>query len=593
MIVPMKKISVVCLAHHQDAALHELQGLGVLHVQSIAAPEDKAADAAARLEAVRAAIRALPPAQPGSGSKCNPSETVAAISQALDARKQDEDERVRIRAAIGAATAWGDFDPESIDGLAARGIHVKLYQCPPPQVPATLPDGCVMREIHRDKALVSFAVVAATPFALELPETQPPTVRLAELEQQARACDGRLAETAQSLDRFAPLAPALVAYQAVLEDELAHAKAHDQLGHAGMFSYLVGFAPVDKVGAVEAAARTNGWGVVVEEPGPDDPVPTLIRNPRWLRPIETVFNFIDTFPGYHEQDISGVFFLFLTLFYAMLTGDAGYGMLYLGAVVAVHLKLGRKAPMRLFALLYVFNIATVTWGVITGAFFGSSLPFLTKHALVKTSNIPGMMRICFVIAAVHLTIAHGWRAIQLINSRRGVCECAWLVLVWGAFFLANALLVGTLFPPAMMWLSGAAIAVALVASGALTDIQVLLQFPFKVINFFGDTVSYLRLFAVGMAGGAIAQAFNTLALGTGMNTAAKIGMGVVVLVCGHGLNMTLGPLGVLVHGLRLNLLEFSGHLGQEWSGMRYMPFSRRSMPVACSHDTTTSPGAQE
>jgi V/A-type H+-transporting ATPase subunit I len=87
-------------------------------------------------------------------------------------------------------------------------------------------------------------------------------------------------------------------------------------------------------------------------------------------------------------------------------------------------------------------------------------------------------------------------------------------------------------------------------------------------------VSYIRLFAVGLASFKIAESFNNIAAGFGFDTFGGIIMTIFVLLLGHGLNLIMGLMSVLVHGVRLNLLEFSGRLGIEWSGMPYHPFKR-------------------
>jgi V/A-type H+-transporting ATPase subunit I len=93
-------------------------------------------------------------------------------------------------------------------------------------------------------------------------------------------------------------------------------------------------------------------------------------------------------------------------------------------------------------------------------------------------------------------------------------------------------------------------------------------------------MSYIRLFAVGMASLAIAQSFNDMA--GSMLKGWALPAGILILVIGHGLNIVMGALSVIVHGVRLNLLEFSGQLGMEWAGIPYEPFRKN---VEVSNDT--------
>jgi V/A-type H+-transporting ATPase subunit I len=97
----------------------------------------------------------------------------------------------------------------------------------------------------------------------------------------------------------------------------------------------------------------------------------------------------------------------------------------------------------------------------------------------------------------------------------------------------------------------------------------------NAISSFSDIISYIRLFAVGLAGASIAQSFNNMAMGLPSGPAKIIG-GAVILLIGHGLNLAMNALSVIVHGVRLNLLEYAGHLGMEWSGHKYEPFAIKS-----------------
>jgi len=94
----------------------------------------------------------------------------------------------------------------------------------------------------------------------------------------------------------------------------------------------------------------------------------------------------------------------------------------------------------------------------------------------------------------------------------------------------------------------------------------------NTISAFSNIMSYIRLFAVGMASVAIAQSFNSMA--SGMLGGWALPAGLLILVIGHSLNLVMGLLSVVVHGVRLNLLEFSGQLGMEWTGIAYEPFAQ-------------------
>jgi V/A-type H+-transporting ATPase subunit I len=259
-----------------------------------------------------------------------------------------------------------------------------------------------------------------------------------------------------------------------------------------------------------------------------------------------------------------------------LIGDAGYGVIFLSALlISRKVFKVRLAPL-VTRLIVVFNLAAVAWGVLTANYFGMTLPdgsFLAKIALIDGDNIELMMKICFTIGLVHLTLAHLWTFISVINSLKAVAEVGWLMTLWAAYFLAMFVIAGVEFPMVMAYVGGLGIVLALIFSGSLLSVAGIFQFPFAVINCFSDIASYLRLFAVGAAALALAQVFNGMAgdLIAGGGALGILG-GLLILLLGHSLNLVLGLLSVLVHGLRLNLLEFSGHIGLEWAGFKYNPF---------------------
>lgn len=586
MIVRMAKITVVTLAEQREEALRALQGLGLLHVQREARAEGtSAAEAANRLRGAEQALRLLDhyapaPRPAASAEPADADSVIQAVLAAEERLAQLAEQRAQLQRQYEALAVWGEFDPAHIAALKQRGIHVKLYQCEPQHIPA-LPDGCALQEIHRAKHLVSFAVIGDHEFTLDIPETPLPAEARSVLAQRLAALDDEQRRVAAHLASYAPQRSMLARHIARLSDDLARAHARDSMGQVRALAYLTGFCPADAVPRMQAAAQAHGWGILVGEPEPDDPVPTLIRNPRWLRPVEAVFEFIDTFPGYRERDISGVFYIFFALFYAMLIGDACYGLIFLGLTAFIHVRWGARIPRQPLYLMYVLNTCTVVYGVLTGSYFGISLPdhaMLRRWAVLNSADFSSMVFLCFVIAATQIIIARLWNIARMINSIKALGELGWALVVAGAYFVANKLILGRPMPAWAPIVGVGGLALAFIGSVASTRGEALIgelfQFPFKAINCFGDIASYMRLFAVGFAGAAMAQAFNAIAGQIGMHGVVRSAAVVLILAVGHALNLILGLLSVMVHGLRLNMLEFSGHLGQEWTGIRYQPLAQ-------------------
>jgi len=579
MIVSMKKVTVLAQRSDSSALLNALQALGVIHVDALTPPSASSEEIANRLRELEQAHAFLSEAPKSAAPTVAEApltvQAALALQQALQAHAA---ELAALERELETFAPFGEVDPQRIAALAGHGLHLKLYTCHLEQMPA-LPEEVTVEILAQKGGQRWWTAIARNAFALDLPELPLPIHSTSAIAARAEALRGEIAQMRQQAAGMRQQLSDLKRERAQLEDQLRLARAGDQMAGSAALVSLQGYCPVDAVDALSAAARQQGWGLIVTDPEAGDHIPTLIRNPRWLRPIEAVFDFIDTWPGYRERDISLSFLIFFSLFYAILIGDAAYGTIFLILLGVVHWRWGDRIPRQPLILFYILNVATVVWGIFTGSYFGITLapdnPLL-KLAFIDTSNQKLMMIVCFTIGLVHMSLAHLWNAVCLINSLKAVAEIGWLLVLWACYFAANNVIAGQEFPAFMLWVGVGGLVLALLCSGALTDITELLQFPFKIFNAFGDIVSYLRLFAVGSASVALAQVFNDIAMSVGASgPLAKLGM-VLILILGHVLNLILGPLSVLVHGLRLNVLEFSSHLGQEWTGVRYAPLACRT-----------------
>jgi V/A-type H+-transporting ATPase subunit I len=353
------------------------------------------------------------------------------------------------------------------------------------------------------------------------------------------------------------------------------------LGEKEDLVFLKGFCPADQLRGLTEKAKEEQWGILIEDPTDADDIPTLLKNPKWVNIIKPVFRFVDILPGYKEVDASLIFLVFFSIFFGMLIGDAAYGLIFAAVTFFCQMKTAKKLKDRtIFYLLYTLSGCTVVWGLLTGTFFGQA--WLTNKAaplvpwLLEFNNI---IFLCFLIGAVHLSIARFWQMVLRFPSITFLGQAGWVVIVWTVFFAAKMFVLNHAFPPygAGMLISGA-LMVIFFTEPIRNPLKVLvprgLGFMMSLVNAFADVVSYIRLFAVGLATVAIADAFNEMATGVGFNNVFTTMGAALILIIGHVLNMVLAGLAVLVHGIRLNVLEFSGHLNLEWSGRRYTPFRR-------------------
>ena len=231
---------------------------------------------------------------------------------------------------------------------------------------------------------------------------------------------------------------------------------------------------------------------------------------------------------------------------------------------------------------------------MTGTWFGSeklaALPWLSWMIMPALSSFnprsgETFKIIFFTVGAVHISIAHFWSFLRQAKEKpfiRSLAQLGWLTMVLGLYFLVlNLVISSEKFPVPVhaKWMIACGFPFVIVFSrqegrffhGVAMGVANLLTTFLSSISAFADIISYIRLFAVGLAGIEISKSFNGIAAGLGTGSLGIL-IGGIILLFGHSLNMAMGALSVVVHGVRLNMLEFSGHLGMEWSGKPYKPF---------------------
>jgi len=215
----------------------------------------------------------------------------------------------------------------------------------------------------------------------------------------------------------------------------------------------------------------------------------------------------------------------------------------------------------------------------------ASYPEILGRSDITVASTQEMIKImCFIMGTIHLSVAHIKNFIKGLPRISAVTQLGWLSMVLGLYFLVMQLVLGIGPVPqfAMYMIYGGLVSVFLFGQqepgvnffkGILKGLGGFITTFLDAIGAFSDIISYIRLFAVGLASVAIASSFNAMAEPL-MQGPAIIGA-ILILLLGHTLNLAMGLLSVVVHGVRLNMLEFSGHLGMEWVGIKYEPFKAR------------------
>ncbi|GAB7082246.1 V-type ATP synthase subunit I [Megalodesulfovibrio paquesii] len=612
MIVPMHRLDLLCPDGDQDAALSLLGALGVVHLTPVdsAGSATGVEQAAAALARVRASLSRLPAVGENAPTEEAPVDLAGQVAELLTRQDALADRLADLERERDAVAPLGRYDRTCLDAVRAAGVSLTLYRVPRgvrlPDVPGAAwqplaPTSSNAVETYH--VLVEYGDSHTAASDLPLLPVPWPARELGAVEAELAATAAGLETAREELARLARFRPVLERHAAELEDALRWTEARQSMAQlepaaAGVaLAHLRGYVPEDEAAALAEACASRGWAALLA-PAERTPMadqtqapPTLLRYPRWLEPVKSVFEAVGILPGYGEPDVGAPVLVFLSLFFAMLVGDAGYGLLFLAASL-----LGRwrwpQLPGRAFTLLTIMSTATLAWGALTGTWFGAvRLPALLDGMrldwLTGDAADHNLMALCFLLGALHLSLAHLWNALRLWPSTTALAQLGWLGIVWSMYYAARMMVLGAVFPGWMGWVAGGSGLLVVLFMTPLAQLKTAwtahVMLPLNIISNFVDVVSYVRLYAVGAASLAMARAVNDMALADGVNGPLSGLLAAAVLFVGHAGNILLSCMGVLVHGVRLNTLEFANHLGLTWAGKDYQPFRVATRGAAPEH----------
>ncbi|MDD3345246.1 MAG: hypothetical protein PHO34_02250 [Candidatus Omnitrophica bacterium] len=589
MIVPMKKAFLFLQKNHARDSLSELASLGLLHVEHQRPPAgEEVSSLGENIAVTDQAVLILSSWQKTpQGEEPLKDDLLSFCHHVVDLQKrldQLKEYSVTLKSAIDRWSPWGDFDPQEIKRLADAGVYVKFCQVPRESLKGIGPETAV-KIVFSEGAVENCILVSRQDAPSGFKELDPPRLSLSQMRRRLSEDAGAMETIRKQLEDYGAYRKSVLEGRRSLIYKKNFFETLNGAAEAGELVYLKGYLPSEKEAEFVSCVKKKGWGIFTLDPDEKDEVPTLLRNPRWVAFIKPLLKLLELVPGYHELDISLLFIIFFSVFFGILIGDAGYGLVYFLLNLWVHRKFGSRIKDKsAFFLFYILSSCAMIWGLLTGTFFGQSwlLSLGIKPLLPVLTDTVFIQKFCFFLGALHLTLAHAWKGIVKLPSLSALADAGWICIIWAAFFLADSLILGGGFPSCGGGLIIAGLALVLFFASPQKNIfkaaaSGLGTIALSLVNNFTDVVSYIRLFAVGLATVAIADAFNNMAAGVvEKGNFFTLGAAVLILICGHVLNIILGLMSVLVHGVRLNVLEFCSHLGVSWSGFDYKPFARET-----------------
>ncbi|MBR6726448.1 MAG: ATPase [Clostridia bacterium] len=631
MIVPMKKVSLITLSDRKEQTLKKLRSLGIVHIEISEGSGEKLNQYNEQILLLERALFAVGKANNVEAKEADV-ETSLNIAKSIDMLCEEKgmclSERASLSSELDRIKSWGSIDVDSIEKLRSDGVRLSLYEMPKKGYKA-LGDSVVTIKLDEGKSSVKFALVGGddtSVSALANYRFALPKMSNAEIEQKIARLTARILEIDREISSYGSYSESIKnaiksvkkdvefeTYSTGMENELVSEKDDSSLSVA----YFKGYVEAKRVDELKKSATDNAWGLFIEDPSEDDNVPTKLKNNKFVSLIYPLTDFLGTVPGYFEYDISGWFLAFILVFFGIIFGDGGYGLLITAAAaIPIIMSLVRKKPITpAFLLVGLFGLSTIVWGTLTCTWFGLSpeqlpewlrllsIPVISNVYEDKIWTLPwtengvglttaqNLQIFCFSLALIQLTVAHVKGAIRNRKSAKVLGDIGSILQLLGIYYLVLSLVVnGEVFSFSLVLygINVGTVAIALIALGftlsfvfsnyegsvgrsVLASCKNIVSVLLGVVNVFSDIVSYIRLWAVGLAGAAISATVNELASPLLGNFMFMI-IAIVLLVFGHGLNMILNVLSVIVHGIRLNTLEFSSHLDMSWSGHKFKPF---------------------
>lgn len=601
-IVPMLKATVLGLLPEKQEVIERLQELGFMHVVSLRdQPAARAELPEVAVEAHEALkyLKSCPIQRPAAkrGADFDLQKLVREVTELERRQRALSDERDHLVKSLESVRPWGEFRVPPPEHLA--GLRLWFFLVPREEAGrlSSLEDPwqVVGQSEGKDQVVV---VSPEEPRGVpgQLVELDPRP--LSELEDRIAKVDLELEEVQLARARATRFIPRIEQRLAEADDQASLRHAMQQtLDEQAVFA-VQGWVPSARADELRSFARKRGLGLHLEEPADTDSPPTLLQNPELLAGGESTVTFYMT-PGYRSWDPSLLVMFAFATFFAMIFADAGYSLVLALLLGSVWRRMSRtRSGVRLRNLFVLIVLFALLYGVGIGSYFGvpaarvpgvgGALDALRVRWLDATNN-DQMMLISILIGVFHLVLANLVVAWRNRTSVAGLVNLAWANNFVGGLLmgLSSYQVIGARHFQLGMWMliGGAATVLFFSSSRPLPPrslADALMRFVDGILALtkasaaFADVLSYLRLFALGLASAQLAGTFNQLASDAGASL-GSIGILATALVflLGHTLNFALGIMSGVVHGLRLNCIEFFNWSGLE-EGQPFRAFSKKA-----------------
>ena len=588
-IVPLKKVTFVGMTGDKEKVLRSLQNLGCLEIIPLhdqgdhenLKPSTRAKDALRFLLDCPQKRRQIKDPSRFSAEKAKEVE-----GRAVDLQKKLFDlneERDFLYKRGAALNAWGEFKLPSLDEM--DGIRLWFYVVPHKDMPSVMnrPSTC-WQLIRRDQRFCYIVIISKEePTDMPVEREHLGNKNRQDIEQHIEEIEFEIEDLQAErvyLTRWIYLFSRSLD---LLEDGAARAHVAGQtLDQEPVFA-LQAWAPTQSVQELQDYCSKENIVFESTAPEPGDNPPTLMHNPEKFAAGEGLVTFYMT-PGYQAWDPSITVFCSFAIFFSMILSDAGYAVVMLLGLLFFWKKMESSKNVRRWrSLLAMLVTASIAYGIMVGSYFGLSPragTLLSRLNILDLQDSNKMMMISVIIGVIHVCLGAVMDAIRHGRSSKALPSYGWVLLIGGGFVLsigATGSIEELKILGGSLLVVGAILIVLFSGLGQkpLNRIGTGLLALAGITGAFGDILSYLRLFALGVASASLAVAFNDMSAQIHQSMpGVGLFFAILVLILGHSLNLLLGISSGVIHGMRLNVIEFFNWALKE-EGKIFQPFHRK------------------
>ncbi|HAE40608.1 MAG TPA: hypothetical protein DCG57_18540 [Candidatus Riflebacteria bacterium] len=584
MINPMKKLLLAARTSDRQAVLEELREAEIVHVDPVIAEKVVVPSTLNEsIENTRKVIALLQQLNPDlKGKLATPGTPSRLIEEALTHEKvipEQRDKVLALRQELEETAAWGNLGLKDITWLEENGLKIDFYRGPATDSAEIAAEFVVEITQVGDNSLFMTASRYPAGVSEKFARVARPSREIEAITAEINVCQKIISEQEHALACIAMRLPDIEAYYTKLLNRKRFTEVENGVHGEEEIFVLTGWCPIDKIADLKTSFEEAELPIALDfsDPAEDEIPPTSLKNTPWASSIQPLYDFMGMVPSYNEPDTSGLFLSMLTVFAAFLVADAGYGLVVVIALLAAYKPLVNRGADRNFLHLGLFLFGGIAvYGLLTNTWFGETWHLFSRYDFDPNSKSGTIILqgICFLMGVSHLTVAHVMKMRRRRRDLSLLSDVGWIVFLWAMYGVICKLILKEPFVLPFEFIMPmfkiSAVLILLFTAPSLNPLKCIPAGIGAVLqnasNCFSDIVSYIRLWAVGLAGSKVAGAFNNIA------EMLPMLMKIPVYIAGHGINMILGIIAILAHGVRLNLLEFSNHLELEWSGRKYDPF---------------------